>query len=49
MSKRLVVAALKFVDELVGEGVLLRNRLMEVLRWMGWHSHEWIAYNGVTF
>ena len=49
MGKRLVVAAIQFVDKLMGEGVLLSNRLMEVCRWMGSHSHGWIAYNGTTF
>ena len=30
-------------------GVLPRNRLMGMCRWMGSHFHDWIDYNGVAF
>ena len=30
-------------------GALPSNRLMGMCRWMGWHFHDWIDYNGVAF
>ena len=30
-------------------GVLPNNRVMGMCRWMGWHFHKWIDYNGVVF
>ena len=33
-----------------GGGFLLPiNGVMGMCRWMGWHSHDWIDYNGVVF
>ena len=31
-----------------GGGVLSSDRLMGMCRWMGWHFHRWIDYNGVA-
>ena len=31
-----------------GGGVLPHKRLMGMCRWMGWHFHDWIDYNGVA-
>ena len=34
----------------MGEGEeLASNGLMGMCRWMGWHCHNWIDYNGVEF
>ena len=30
-------------------GVLPYKSLMGMCRWMGWHFHDWIDYNGVAF
>ena len=37
------------MDKSRGGGLLLYKRLMGMCRWMGWHFHDWIDYNGVAF
>ena len=32
-----------------GGGVISYKRIMGMCRWMGWHDHDWIDYNGVAF
>ena len=32
-----------------GGGLLPYKRPMGMGRWMGWHFHDWIDYNGVAF